>query len=475
MNVESSVKRLTAYSNHDHRRRLRAIQRAEQSVLDCGRKKLILDYLPGQASYQISEYPSLSPYRVDEYDEKELEDLAGMGVELLQIMEDWNDILRLHGADKFSSPNPDALRRFIDAAHAVGIRVLLYVSSGYMQYGDPDLDLSWTREPAPTRPQALHWKLMRCSPASPGWRAYYFEQLERVLGDWQIDGIYDDWGHRPPLATNPLEPTSDEILAWQETESHDAAKEDLLAITYARLKSAGAIFKLHADFNNAPLSDLPLYDYLWVGEGIGNLRNTLEQTKWHQPYVVPAFDTRFGGAPEQHKYLYSIPYLQFPQLFAGKALTGERAVVPGVEYLPESSDQLLTDLRAYRAALQKGAIRTPAYSAWDMSLDVDPDTRTIYARWLAVYRDLVRPGTSAYIDASSTTLVNTGSATDVVVSVFANLDVHLVVANFGDTPVTITTQAPAVDMYSPGAPSQTWTVPGQSLLALREVESEGVD
>ena len=465
--MKSPVSTLTSYSREDHRRRLLAIERTEQQVTACGRRQLILDYLPGQASYQIGDYPSLTPYQVDEYDLAELERLAAAGVELIQIMEDWNDLLGLHGADKFTSPNPEGMRRFIDAAHQVGIRVLLYVSTGYMQAGDPALNLDWTRESVPDQVQALHWKLMRCSPASPGWRAFLLSKVEQVLGDWGVDGIYDDWGHTPPLASNPLPLAKDEILAWPETTTHDAAKEDLLATVYERLRSDGKIFKLHADRNNAPLSELRLYDYLWVGEGIGNLGKTLAETKWHPPYVVPAFDTRWGGVPEEHKYLYSIPYLQFPQLFAGKPLTGERAIVPGIDY--REDDPLYTSVMEYRRAWLAGQIATPAYSCWDMSLQVEPRTREIFADLLAIYRQMTQAGTRAYLEVTNTTMLSGPLPEDVVLSVFANVDTYLVLANYGDQTREVTTAVDTVDTRNQSVPAhRTWTLPPTSMLILRE-------
>jgi hypothetical protein len=471
--MRSPVRTLTSYSRDDHRRRLLAIERTERDVGACGRRHLILDYLPGQASYQIGDYPSLTPYEVDEYDVTELERLAAAGVELIQIMEDWNDLLGLHGADKFTSPNPEGLRRFIDAAHQVGIRVLLYVSTGYMQAGDPALDLDWTRESVPEQVQALHWKLMRCSPASPGWRSFLLSKVEQVLGDWDIDGIYDDWGHTPPLASNPLPLAKDEILAWRESATHDAAKEDLLATVYERLRSDGKIFKLHADFNNAPLSELRLYDYLWVGEGIGNLNKTLDETKWHRPYVVPAFDTRWGGVPEEHKYLYSIPYMQFPQLFAGKPLTGERAIVPGIDY--REDDPLYASVMEYRHAWLAGRITTPAYSCWDMSLEVEPRTRAIFSELLAIYRQMTQAGTRAYLEVTRTNLLNAPIPDDVVLSVFANVETYLVLANYGDQEREVTTSAEAIDTRNPSEPShRTWTLPPKSMLILREVAPQEI-
>src|SRR5581483_5023550 len=108
------------------------ISAREQGIRKCWMKHLVTNYIPGQVSYNLGEYPSRKPYDPGEYDEAELDRLRDGGIRLLQIMEDWNDMLRLFGGTKFTAVNPAGLRRFIDMAHRRGIKVLLYVSTGYM-------------------------------------------------------------------------------------------------------------------------------------------------------------------------------------------------------------------------------------------------------------------------------------------------------------------------------------------------------
>ena len=44
------------------------------------------------------------------------------------------------------------------------------------------------------------WDLTRCSPASPGWRAYFLPRMLQILEDYELDGLYNDWGYVPNAA-----------------------------------------------------------------------------------------------------------------------------------------------------------------------------------------------------------------------------------------------------------------------------------
>src|SRR5438270_10026167 len=80
---------MQSFSSEDHRRRLRNIQACERGIRDCMKKYLITNYIPGQVSYNLGEYPSRKPYNPGEYDENELDRLRDGGIRLIQIMEDW--------------------------------------------------------------------------------------------------------------------------------------------------------------------------------------------------------------------------------------------------------------------------------------------------------------------------------------------------------------------------------------------------
>ncbi|MDQ2839776.1 MAG: alpha-amylase family protein [Acidobacteriota bacterium] len=461
---------MKSFTAEDHRRRLNNIAACEQGIRKCGKKHLITNYIPGQVSYNIGEYPSRKPYDPDEYDEAELDRLHAGGIRLIQIMEDWNDLLRLFGGNKFTAVNPAGLRRFIGMAHKRGMKVILYSSTGYMQEGDPDLRDEWVRGEPGKRPvvRGNHWKLVRCSPASAGWRAYILPHTLQVLDDYGADGLFNDWGYIP-LYNNPLPPTKDEVLAFRESQTHDAALEDLVSLIYSEVKRRGGIYKMHADQNNRPMFNAQLYDYLWVGEGVGSLDKTRQDTKYYPPYVVPCFDFRNGKVDKQDEmYLETIPYMQFPLLLAGRPMTGERGFIPGVEYMPENKDGLRREYHEvwdYYRAHPNGPF---VYGPWD-AFPPNPNARMAHARWLKRYLPLVQEGTWAYIDVGDSDLFRTSLPSDVVATVIASLETYLVLANYGTAEVAIETTQTYLPAYeSAGLPGRIWKLKGRSLAILQE-------
>ena len=460
---------LKSFTVEDHRRRLENISASEKSVHECMRKHLVTEYIPGQVSYNLGEYPCRKPYNPDEYDERELDQLRDGGIRLIQIMEDWNDLLRLFGGDKFTAVNPAGLRRFIDMVHKRGMKILLYASTGYMQEGDPDLREDWVRGSSPQVVQAAHWRLVRCSPASPGWRAYVLPRTLRILDDYGPDGLFNDWGYIP-LYNNPNPPTKEEVLAFHESADHDAALEDMVALIYSEVKRRGGVYKMHADGNNRPKFKEKLYDYLWVGEGVERIDKVREETKNHPPYVVPCYDFR-GGKPknEDEVYLNAIPYMQFPLLLAGRPFTGERAAIPGVHYQSEDKDPTLRDWRRMWKYYQEHPEGPFVYGPWDF-FPIWPDTKARHARWLKQYLPLVQEGTWAYLDISESDLFPHALPPSVVASLFVNLETYLVLANYSMNDVALESVQGYVPADALSQPSQkNWNLKGRSFVILRRM------
>jgi hypothetical protein len=460
---------MKSFTAEDHRRRLQNIAICERGIKTCMRKYLVRNYIPGQVSYNLGEYPCRKPYDPDEYDEQELDRLRDGGIRLVQVMEEWNDLLRLFGGDKFTATNPAGLRRFIDMVHKRGMKILLYVSSGYMQAGDPDLRVDWVRGYPGHVVQAAHWRLVRCSPASAGWRAYILPHTLRVLDDYAPDGLYNDWGY-VPLYNNHYPPTPDEVLAFHESADHDAALEDLVALIRAEVKRRGGIYKMHADGNNRPHTKIQLYDYLWVGEGIERIDDVRRATKDYPPYVIPCYDFR-NGKPrnEDEVYLNTIPYMQFPLLLGGRPFTGERATIPGVKYLPESQDPLLRQWRAMWKYYQTHPKGPFVYGPWD-SFPIWTDVKARHARWLKQYLEIVQEGTWAYIEISDSEFFQSPLSPNVVVSAFANLDLYLVLANYATDETRVTTKHEYVPIAEHSATSKRdWKLGGHSFVILRRV------
>uniref|UniRef100_UPI0013EAA663 hypothetical protein n=1 Tax=Aquisphaera insulae TaxID=2712864 RepID=UPI0013EAA663 len=252
---------LATFTEDDHRRRLRNIGLCHQKIRKCVRRHPIADYLPGQCVYNMGEYPSRSPWEHSEYDEQELDRLKDHGIQLIHVMDEWNDRYGLFGRNKLTAVNPDGFRRFVKMVHARGIKILAYASSGYFNSTDPDYRKAWSR---PGDGLFGWWDLVRCSPASPGWRAYFLPRMLRILDDYEVDGLYNDWGYIPNADRKITAPAPDAVDAFPETPQLDGAEADLLHLIYTEIKRRGGIYKVHADYSNQPLTGgLKVYDYLW--------------------------------------------------------------------------------------------------------------------------------------------------------------------------------------------------------------------
>jgi hypothetical protein len=456
---------LTDHSAADHRRRLVNVGHGTTHIRACLRRHLVTNYLPAQCCYNLGEYPATAPWNPGPEDEAELDRLAALGVEVIQVFDDWNDSLRLFGGDKYSPVNADGYRRFLAMARARGFRVLTYVSTCFLQTTDPDFDPAWSR-PGDVLVVG-YWKMARCSPASPGWRAFVLGKIARVIDQWGTDGIYIDGGYlmNRHERKRQMPPAPDEIAAFRETPEEDGAFADLLALIHADVKRRGGIVKLHVDGADKPLTDLVTYDYLWVGEGVASADGLRETVKNHPPYVVPCLDMGFTGLESiDEPYLQSIPYLQFPVTFGGRIFTGERGFVPGVDY---NDDFWLKRCRDALAQYQADPSSLHTYSAWD-EVPGSPATRIRWGEWLARYRPLVEEGTWAWLEITDSDLFTAPLPASVVASAFANRSFHLVLANYGRAAMTVAT----TDSYrteTDARPATIWTVSPRSLLILEKV------
>lgn len=455
---------LKSYSAEDHRRRLQNIGECERSVQRCLRQQLITNYLPGQCSYNLGEYPCRTPWMIDDWDAQELDKLKGQGIGLIQLHEEWNDSQRLFGGHKFAPLNPSGFRRFVEMAHERGMRVIVYVSSGFFQRTDPDFRAEWARDQDLVE---LHYHYARCSPASPGWRAYLLSQIVRTLDEYGVDGIYNDMGYLR-LFHNPQPQTRDEVLAFEETESHDGALSDLLALIYEEVKRRGGIVKLHMGAADRPKTDERVYDYLWVGEEVESGDGLREAVKKHPPYVVPCLDMSTAKVgSEDDLYINSIPYLQFPLLLAGRPFTGERALIPGIQYPSEAECHWTHHCRSIWKYYQSHPDGPFSYGWWD-SVPGRPQARVAHARWLRQYLPLVEEGTWAWLEINRSTLFKKPLPPNVVVSAFANREIYLVLANYGHSAIEIESSYQYVATAAASqAPRNRWSLAGRSLLILQ--------
>ncbi len=458
---------LGAYSADDQRRRLENIALCQRAVKLCMRKHLVTNYLAGQCCYNLGEYPCRKPWDPDDWDEQELDRLREHGIRLVQVHEEWNDSQRLFGSHKLAPLNPQGFRRFVEMVHRRGMKLLVYVSSGYFQRTDPDFRPEWAIGPDLIE---IYFDYAHCSPASPGWRAYFLPRLARILDDFGVDGIYNDLGYAQP-GSNAQLPSKDEVSAFEESPTHDGALADLLGLIYAEVKRRGGIVKVHRGGATRPQTDLPVYDYLWVGEGGRSGDGLREAVKNHPPYVVPCLDmSRAAVDSEDELYLHAIPYLQFPLLLAGRPFTGERAAIPGIKYPPEEKCFWTRHCRAIWKHYQANPGGPHSFGWWDSSPG-RPAARPTHARWLKQYLALVEEGTWAWLEINESNLFAGPLPKEVVASAFANRQLHLVLANYGRTAAEVKTSEGYLPADGPaGPPATQWSLAPRSLRILRRPE-----
>lgn len=459
---------LSQYSPEDHKQRLNNIALCEGSIHGCMRKHLVTEYLPGQCTYNLGEYPSRKPWEVGEWDAQELDRLKSEGIGLVQLHEEWNDSQRLFGGNKYSPLNPKGFRQFLDMAHQRGMKVIVYLSSGFLDRRDPDFRPEWARDQDLVE---LFYDYALCSPASPSWRVYISKQFARVMEEYGVDGVYNDLGYAP-LAGNPHPATKDEVFAFQETPQQDGALGDLLALLYDEVKRRGGIVKVHRGDTARPMTELKVYDYLWVGEGVASGDSLRMAVRDYSPYVVPCLDmSRATIASEDELYLQSIPFMQFPLLLAGKPFTGERGLVQGIHYVPEAQDfwtHHCHEIWNYYQAHPDGPY---SFGWWD-SVPGRPEARRVHAKWLRQYAPLVEEGTWAWLEMKETALVRGPLPSDVVASAFANRQMYLALANYGERPVVIETAQDFKTMEEPRASVGTrWELGARSLLILKQMRT----
>lgn len=459
---------LAKYTAEDHRRRLKNIAKCEKFIQTCLRKQLITNYLPGQCSYNLGEYPCRKPWQVDAWDAQELDSLKEHGIGLIQLHEEWNDSQRLFGGNKFTPLNPAGFRQFIDLAHQRDMKVIVYASSGFFEKRDPAFRQEWARQQDLVE---LFYNYARCSPASPSWRAYILKQFVRILEEYGVDGIYNDLGYLR-LAGNRKSPTADEVLAFRETDSKDGALEDLLALIYDEVKRRGGVVKVHCGATDRPRASLKVYDYLWVGEDVKSGDGLREAVKNYAPYVVPCLDmSRARIANENELYLHSIPYMQFPLLLAGKPFTGERASIPGIQYVSEAEDFWTRHCRVIWKYYQTHPDGPFSFGWWD-SVPGRPEARVTHAAWLKQYAPMVEEGSWAWLEIKDSQLFRHPTRQNMVASVFANRDIHLVIANYGRTSMSVETVARYVRSKEPSLqPSNHWQIAARSFLILKAAQN----
>jgi len=448
-----------------HRRRLANLRDANDAVTSCMAEHRIGEYLPGQVIYNLGEYPNAFSIAPTEYDEALLQELADHGVGLIHLHEEWNDAQRVLGADKYSSHDEPGLAQFIELVHSLGMKIILYASTGFFEATDPDFDPAWAHPD--THLVELWFDYAKCSPASPGWRAYLLPRLERIMDEYGIDGLYDDVGYDPPHLHDP--PLADDISPGPETPQCHSAFYDLLEIVSDMVHKRGGVFKVHVDGAESGGLTNDIYDYLWVGEGIENIDELRKKTKAYDPYVVPALDmSRAHIESEDDFYVHSVPYMQFPVRVDGRPVTGERAFADNVTYRRGEDCFWTRHMHAMKEYYAEHPDAPPAYGGSD-SCPGRADARERWFHHFDLYRPMVAAGSRVWIEVAESNLFDRPLPDDVVASLFVNDEMYLVLANYGVTPVVVDSKWSWQNRET-GHIGQRIELPGQALLYLQRVE-----
>jgi len=373
-------------------------------------------------------------------------------VELLQLHEDWNDPLCVHGADKFSAVDPQGMRDFVALCHDHGIKVIAYASSGYYQVTDPNYREEFSK---------YHdcWKFncyayVKGNHGNAAWRDYVIPRSLEAMDAYGFDGLYNDWGYDKwgydPALQDCILPAG----------YYDPEVEDMLCRIYSEVKRRGGIYKLHCDRNNAPPCKDRVYDYLWIGEWVENSPNGVG--KDYPTYVVPCLDRhRTTERTQETHFAYTIPFLQFPMLKTGRPILGKNGNVPGIAYYGGDEQEFYRQVGEYMDKHPNGPY---VYSLWS-SIPDDPQEHDIWAKYSALYRPMVTENSIAYIELRSCDAILSPLPQEVYASMFVNEETYLVVSNLTDAPYELVLRDKWRDRVT-GEIADTFTVGKEKLLFL---------
>lgn len=416
------MKKLTL---EEHRRRIENIRDAERDNKKYFRRHRIQDYMPGQATYNLGDYPARFSIEPTEYDYEMLKDMAEHGVELIQIHEEWNDAIRHLGADKFTSHDPKGLQRFVDLCHYFGIKIIPYISTGYFQVTDPDFREEFARTSYDLISEHFHYR--KCWAGSSAWRNYMLPRTFAVLDEYGFDGIFNDWGYDG--AWMALDRAREKGIDPQTLSvydmPYDPELEDLLSTVYTEVKRRGGIYKLHADRNNTPPCKDKVYDYLWIGECVHD--NSFGVGKSYEPYVVPCQHAEFSATKASDYYAKVIPFMQFPLLKRGRPLLGQ-GLEEDIKFTKTGDYLHLLKIREYMKEHPNGPF---AYSLWS-SIPDDVEDYPRWCRYLALYKPMVAQNSVVYMELRECADILSVLPEHVYASMFVNEEKYMVVSNLTD-------------------------------------------
>lgn len=391
--------------------RIDNITSAEKGNRKYFRRIRVRDYLFGQAVYNLGDYPERVSAMPTDYDRTLIKKMAESGVKLIQLHEEWNDPVRIHGADKFHAVDPEGMKAFINLCHENNIKVIAYASSGFFQETDPDFKEEYAK--CKDRLVSHFFVYRKASHSSAKWRDFIISHCLGILDDYDFDGLFNDIGYD----------RGDKFEDW-----YDPHVEDVLCQIYSEVKKRGKIYKVHCDCNNPPPCKDKIYDYVWVGECVDHFTPGLGK-EWHQ-YIVPCLDRRYIDATMDTYMAYTVPFMQFPLLKIGRPLRGKNGNVEGVTYYGGGEQEFYRAVEKYMDEHPDGPY---VYSLWSPIPD-DPNEFDIWAKYQKLYAPMVEENSLAYIELRECDDILSPLEEKVYASMFVNEEKYLVVSNLTDAP-----------------------------------------
>lgn len=411
----------------EQKRRIENVKYAERTVKSCTRRERIENYMPGQVTYHLGDYPAKFSCRPTEYDYNLIKKLSEKGVEIIQTHMDSSDYLRLYGGHKFETVDPEGMKEFIKLCHDFGIKVLNYVSSGFFDERDPDFIPEFDR--VGQNLNGFDYKLRLCSLESPEWCSYMIDKTEAMLDEYEFDGLYNDAGH--DLCDVPTYVKAQNEGREAPPLPYDACTEDALARLYHMVKRRGGIMKHHYLMNLRPNVKEKVYDYLWVGEAVQRPEE-LKATAAYDPYIVPCPDMNWSEEWDFEKYFaLFLPLMQFPLRIDGRPLRGLEVGVPGVEYF-ENKREFYWNKKVTKADRLKYIKEHPdgpyIYGQWSGVPD-NEDYRERWFYYLDLYKKIVQDDTLCHIDIKESSIFADTIPNGVTMSLFTGNEQYLCISN----------------------------------------------
>jgi len=455
-----------------HRARIRNLRQAREDVRTCTREMRIRDYLPGQITYYLGDYPAPMSVAPTEYDYNLLKSYAENGVDMIQVHEEWNDTIRRFGSDKWHSCDHEGMRKFVDLCHDFGIRILPYCSSSYIHRHDAEYDLRFSHTAWSCTD--MHYDYAIGWAGSEYWRKFILPRTFQIMETYGFDGIYNDWGYDWHAGHKTWIPPERRNYENEPLEEFDPEAEDLIHMLYDGVKQRGGIYKLHVGGNTRAPVRGKYYDYLWIGEC--RFDAEIGAGKMFEPYLVPCPDkprlTNWGETrfDMDAYFAVTIPFVQFPLLTHGRPTMGRCIDVPGVvQYNTTQKDHLYHYFEKVRAFADAHPNGPYIYSEWSQIPD-DPEDYPRWCRYLNLYKPMVQDETVVYMELRDAALILSPIPDTVYISLFTGHEEYLAASNMAGEPYTLELRDEWTDRVS-GRRGRCFTVEPKRLLFLKRIET----